>query len=214
MTDTEHKTPSFGEMTVSEFIEKIASNEPVPGGGSVAAFAGAVAAGLGEMVANLTVGKKGYETVEGEMKQLVEKAQPLRRKLTQDIDNDSDAYNRVFSAFKLPKTTEEEKQKRQDAIQAGLKHAASVPMGVAEDALKLLELARTAVETGNRNAVSDAAVGVMMARTAVLSALYNVKINLDAIKDEAFVEVMAKKVRHLEADAVRLEAEMLALVDL
>jgi methenyltetrahydrofolate cyclohydrolase len=214
MTETNHKAPMFGEMAVSEFIDRIASNEPVPGGGSVAALGAAVAAGLVEMVANLTIGKKGYETAESEMKGLIEKIRPLRRKLTEDIDNDSNAYDRVFSAFKLPKTTEEEKQKRQEAIQAGLKHAASVPMGVAEDALKLLELARTAVETGNRNAVSDAAVGVMLARTAVLSALYNVKINLDAIHDGAFVKAMEKKVRRLEADAVKLETKLLDLAGL
>ena len=124
MTETNHKAPTFGEMAVSEFIDRIASNEPVPGGGSVAALGAAVAAGLVEMVANLTIGKKGYETAESEMKGLIEKIRPLRRKLTEDIDNDSNAYNRVFSAFKLSKTTEEEKQKRQEAIQAGLKHAA------------------------------------------------------------------------------------------
>ncbi len=212
MTDTPPKTRLFGEMAVSEFIDKIASGEPVPGGGSVAALSAAVSAGLIEMVATLTLGKKGYESAETEMRQLIEKAQPLRAKLTQDIDNDSDAYNRVFSAFKLPKTTEEEKQKRQEAIQAGLKHAAAVPLGVAENAVELLKLVRKAVERGNKNAVTDAAVSTMMARTAVLSALYNVKINLNDIRDAAFVEEVQKKVGRLEAEAVAMEKEILSRV--
>jgi methenyltetrahydrofolate cyclohydrolase len=213
MTDTDHKTRTFGEMTVSDFIDKVASNEPVPGGGSVAALSAAVAAGLVEMVANLTLGKKGYDSAEESMEQVVERAQPLRRKLIQDIDNDSNAYNRVFSAFKLPKTTGEEKQRRQDAIQAGLKHAASVPMGVAEDAVELMRLAQTAVEKGNKNAVTDAAVGAMLARSAALSALYNVKINLGTLKDKAFAGEMKQKAELLEAEAVKLEKEILKLVD-
>jgi len=199
-------------MSLTQFLDKTASGEPVPGGGSVAALSAAAAAGLVEMVANLTIGKKGYEAAEAEMKQLSEKAHLLRRKLTEDIDNDSNAYNRVFSAFKLPKTIEDEKEKRQEAIQTGLKHAASVPLGVAEDAFELLKLARTAIEKGNKNAVTDAAVGAMMARTAVLSALYNVKINLGSIKDAAFVKGMEKKVKQLETEAVGLEKEILNTV--
>jgi len=201
------------EMSLTQFLDKTASGEPVPGGGSAAALSAAAAAGLVEMVANLTIGKKGYEAAEAEMKQLAEKAHLLRRKLTEDIDSDSNAYDRVFSAFKLPRTTEEEKQKRQEAIQAGLKHATSVPLSVAEDAFELMKLARTAIEKGNKNAVTDAAVGAMMARTAVLSALYNVKINLDAIKDAAFVNGMQEKVKQLEAETVKLEKEILYLVD-
>lgn len=201
------------EMSLTQFLEKTASGEPVPGGGSAAALSAATAAGLVEMVANLTIGKKGYEAAGAEMKQLSEKAHLLRRKLTEDIDNDSNAYNRVFSAFKLPKATEEEKQKRQEAIQAGLKHATSVPLSVAEDAFELMKLSRAAMEKGNKNAVTDAAVGTMMARTAVLSALYNVKINLGSIKDNVFVNGMQKKVKQLEAETVDLEKEILCLVD-
>ena len=200
------------EMSLTQFLDKTASGEPVPGGGSAAALSAAAAAGLVEMVANLTIGKKGYEAAEAEMKQLSEKAHLLRRKLTEDIDNDSNAYNRVFSAFKLPRTTEEEKEKRQETIQTGLKHAASVPLGVAEDAFELMKLARTAIEKGNKNAVTDAAVGAMMARTAGLSALYNVKINLGSIKDDVFVNGMQDRVKQLEAETVKLEKEILCLI--
>ena len=98
-------------LKVSEMLDKTASSDPVPGGGSIAALSAAVAASLAEMVANLTLGKKGYEAVEEEMKAVAEKMRPLREKLTKDIDRDADSYNTVFSAFKLPKQTEEEKQK-------------------------------------------------------------------------------------------------------
>lgn len=204
----------LAELRVSELLDKTASSDPVPGGGSIAALSAAAAAGLAEMVANLTVGKKGYEAVEEEMKAVAAKMRPLREKLLKDMDRDADAYNEVFSSFKMPKRTEEEKEKRQKAIQEGLKHAASVPLGVAEDAFSILGLVRTVIAKGNKNAVTDGAVSAMMARTAVLSALYNVKINLGSIKDEAFVNRVRKKVKHLDAETVKMEKEILSLVDI
>ena len=200
-------------LRISELLEKTASSDPVPGGGSIAALGAAVSASLAEMVANLTVGKKGYEAVEKEMRAVAEKMRPLREKLLKDMDRDADAYNEVFSSFKLPKNSEEEKQKRQKAIQNGLKTAATVPLGVAEDALRILKLARTVIAKGNKNAVTDGAVAVMMARTAVLSALYNVKINLGSIKDQAFVDEMREKVNRLEDEAVKTEREILSQVN-
>ncbi len=200
-------------LRISELLEKTASSDPVPGGGSIAALGAAVSASLAEMVANLTVGKKGYEAVEKEMRAVAEKMRPLREKLLKDMDRDADAYNEVFSSFKLPKNSEEEKQKRQKAIQNGLKTAATVPLGVAEDALRILKLARTVIAKGNKNAVTDGAVAVMMARTAVLSALYNVKINLGSIKDQAFVDEMREKVNRLEDEALKAEREILSQVN-
>lgn len=199
-------------LKVSELLEKTASSDPVPGGGSIAALSAAVAASLAEMVANLTMGKIGYEAVEEEMMAVAEKMRPLREKLLDDMDRDSNAYNEVFSAFKLPKNSEEEEEKRQKIIQDGLKHAASVPMGVAEDAFGILKHTRTVITRGNKNAVTDGAVAAMMARTAVLSALYNVKINLGSIRDEAFVDDMREKVKRLEDATVREEQEILSLV--
>jgi len=198
-------------LKVSELLDKTASSNPVPGGGSIAALSAAAAAGLTEMVANLTVGKKGYEAVEEEMMAVTEKMRPLREKLLKDIDRDAEAYNEVFLAFKLPKSTDEEKEKRQKAIQDGLKHAALVPLGVAEDAFNILRHARTVITKGNKNAVTDGAVAAMMARTAVLSALYNVKINLGSIKDEAFVDEMREKVKQLEEEAIKEEREIRCL---
>jgi formiminotetrahydrofolate cyclodeaminase len=198
-------------LKVSELLEKTASSEPVPGGGSIAALSAASAAGLAEMVANLTVGKKGFEAVEEEMRAVAAKMKPLREKLLNDMDRDADAYSEVFSAFKLPKHTEEEKAKRQKAIQKGLKQAALVPLEVAEDAFRIMESARTVVGKGNKNAVTDGAVAAMMARTAVLSALYNVNINLASIKDETFVDEIEERAKRLEAETIKEEREIRCL---
>ena len=178
----------LADMNVKEFLEKTASNSPVPGGGSVAALSAGLAAALTEMVANLTIGKKGYEEAEEDMKEVAKKGASLRLQFVKDIDKDSDAFNEVMAAFKLPKETDEEKEARKSAIQEGSKSATLVPLQVAEDAFSMMEIIEKVVEKGNKNAVTDGAVAAMMARTAVLSALYNVKINLGSIKDTTFVE--------------------------
>jgi formiminotetrahydrofolate cyclodeaminase len=200
------------ELTITEFLEKTATGSATPGGGSVAALSAALAAGLSEMVANLTIGKKGYTASEADMRALAEKARSLRDKLAQDIDRDSEAYAEVLAAFQLPKNTEEYKNQRQQAIQKGLAAAASVPLSVAKDALIVMELAAMAVEKGNRNTVTDGAVAAMTARTAVLSAVYNVKINLGSIEDVDFKNDMMAQVEELEREAVKRENEILAKV--
>lgn len=196
------------DLTIPEFLEKTASNTPVPGGGSVAALSAAVAASLAEMVAHLSIGKKGLEAAGDEMKAIVSMASAYRETLLHDIDRDSDAFNQVMAAFKLPKNTAEEVKQRHLAIQEGLKTAALVPLRVAKDAFKILEMAGTVVIKGNKNAVTDGVVAAMMARTAVLSALYNVKINLASIKDNAFVNEVSKQVRELETEIETKEKEI------
>lgn len=201
-------------LTIQEFLAKTASHSPVPGGGSVAALSGSLAASLTEMVANLTIGKKGYESIQQEMKIIAKDAYRYRKKLAQDIDNDANAYSDVMAAYTLPKSTVEEKQRRQEEIQHRLKQAASIPLDVAKDVAKLMSLIGKVIEKGNKNALTDGAVAVMMARTAVLSALYNVKINLNTIKDDAFIENISNQINKLEADVVNKEKEMLSLVTL
>jgi len=166
------------------------------------------------MVAKLTIGKEGYETVEDEMKTVAQEALKLKLKLVLSIDNDSDAYNDVMSAIRIPGNTEAEKSQREEAIQSGLKMATLIPMSVAEDAALVMELAGKTVANGNKNAITDGAVGVMMAKTAVLSALYNVKINLRTIKDKAFMDETSKKIEELETKALDREKELLSTVDL
>jgi methenyltetrahydrofolate cyclohydrolase len=198
------------DLTLTEFLEKTASNSPVPGGGSIAALSAAIAASLSEMVAHLTIGKKGYEVLEEEMQEIAGDAFQYRERLIRCIDKDSNAYNDVMAAFKLPKSTEQERNNREGAIQEALINAALVPLDVARDALKVIELAGKAVKQGNRNAVTDAAVAVMMARTAALSALYNVKINLASIKDTNFVEEIREEIKHMESEIVNREREILS----
>lgn len=204
----------LAEMTIKEFLEKTASNAPVPGGGSVAALSASLSAALAEMVANLTIGKKKYYDVEAEMKELVEKFSELRNNYIEDIDRDANAFNKVMEAFKLPKDTEEQAETRKQAIQDALKKAALVPLEVARNAYNMMNLVEEIVEKGNKNAVTDGLVSVMMARTAVLSALYNVKINLGSIKDEEFVKEIEKEVNELETKAIELEKKILSKVDM
>ncbi len=204
----------LSELTIKEFLEKIASEFPTPGGGSVAALSAALAASLTEMVANLTIGKQGYDDVEDEMKAVAQDALRLKSKFVSAIDKDSNAYNDVITAIKLPGDTEAEKRHREEMIQSGLKQATLVPMAVAEDAIRVMELAGKAVTKGNKNTITDGAVGVMMAKTAVLSALYNVKINLRTIKDKAFIDEISKQVKELEQNALQREKELLSNIDL
>jgi len=200
------------DQKISDFLQQTASGTPVPGGGSVSALSAALGAGLAEMVANLTLGKKNYEAVESEMKKISETAGSLRKKLTAEVDKDANAYQGVLAAFKLPNTTRQEKELRAQAIQEAMKNAARVPLGVAYDALQVMDLAERVIRDGNRNAVSDGAVGAMMARTAVMGALFNVKINLAAVKDEAFVAEMMREANKLESRVQEREKEILSHV--
>jgi formiminotetrahydrofolate cyclodeaminase len=204
----------LSELTIKEFLEKISSEFPTPGGGSVAALSAALAVSLTEMVANLTIGKKGYDDVEDEMKVVAQDALQLKNKLVSAIDNDSDSYKDVMTAIKLPGSTEAEKSHREEMIQSGLKHATTIPLTVAESAIGVMELAGKTIAKGNKNAVTDGAVGVMMAKTAALSALYNVKINLRTIKDKTFINKISKQVKDLEANALSMEKKLLSNVDL
>ena len=201
------------DNTITSYLDKAAAGTAVPGGGSVAALNAALAAGLTEMVANLTLGKKGYEAVEDEMKTIVEKASRLRTKLTASIDQDADAYTEVMAAYKLPKTTDEETAVRKQKIQETIKHAALVPLDVAKDALKVIELAGQAIRKGNKNAASDGAVAAMNARTGALAAIYNVKINLGSINDDSFADKLAQEVRELETQIAKGENEALSHVE-
>lgn len=197
------------DLKLTEFVEKTASSEPVPGGGSIAAVSGTLGASLAEMVANLTIGKKKYENVENEMIEIAEKAKNIRNTLLDYIEKDSQAFNKVIAAFKLPKETDEEKSARREAIQSRLKKAAEVPFEIAEKSFKIMDLAETVVENGNTNAVTDGLVAAMMSRTAVLAAILNVKINLESIKDEEYVKNMAEKVKQLEEKVVEYEKRIL-----
>ena len=199
----------LAELTLQQFIDKVISNDPVPGGGSVSALNGALAASLSAMVANLTVGRKKYAEVNDLMQELAARLETAARRLLADVDRDSEAYDRVFSAFKLPKDTDEQKAVRSEAIQRETKYAAQVPMEVARAVHEILPHIATVAQRGKSNAVTDACVAMMCARTAVLGALLNVKINLSSLKDEAFVKAMAEEAARLEIDTMEQERNLL-----
>ena len=202
------------ELTVEEFVRITASDAPAPGGGSIAALAGCLAAALAEMVASLTVDREKYAGVEAEMQQVKAEADIICGRLLKAVHEDSESFNQYMAALALPKGTEEEKTARRAAMQEGLKAAARVPLGVAEEALNILPLAELCVTGGNANAVTDGLVAAMMARSCMLGALMNVRINLQSIKDEEFVRSTAERVDVLTREAVTWERRILATQDI
>lgn len=202
------------DKTVKEFIYETSSESPAPGGGSIAALSAASSAALIEMVANLTIGKKGYEDVREEMENVRANASSYKEKFINYIDEDSDSFNKIMAAFKMPKDTEKEKEERKKEIQAAYKEAAEVPLNVGKNAFQLLELAEKIITRGNHNAVTDGAVAAMSARTAVYSAFYNVKINLGSIKDEEFVKHAKEEINLIESKLDNIEKSILSKVKL
>lgn len=196
-------------MTVAGFIDELASDSPAPGGGSVSALNGAIAAALTSMVGNLTIGKKKYADVEEEMREIVSRVSEIQKELLEAVDKDSDAFNVVFAAFKWPKETEEEKEARSAEIQRGTKIAADVPMRVAEKAAELMPLIEKVIMKGNQNSITDACCAMMACRYAVIGALLNVRINLGSIKDETFVKEHADRAAELEKKVNETEQKIL-----
>ena len=197
------------DLTVKDFLNKVAGSDPVPGGGSIAALNGALASALAAMVANLTIGKKKYAEVQEDMQAIAQEAERLLGDFTADIDRDSDAYDRVFACFKMPKETDEEKAARSAAIQEATKYAAQVPLEVARRACALMPLIADVALKGNQNAVTDACVAMMSARNAVLAAVLNVRINLSSLKDAELVTRLQAEADGLEQQACQQEQALL-----
>ena len=200
---------SLTDLTVKGFLDTTAGKDPVPGGGSISALCGSIAAALTEMVAGLTIGKKKYAEVEEQMKQLVERVQEIRQQLILDVDRDSEAYNVVFAAFQMPKDTDEQKAARSAQIQEATKIAANVPMEVARRVYSLLSDIEEVVSNGNQNAVTDGCVAMVSARNAIIGALFNVRINLTSIKDEQYVADMTAEADRLEREVIEREAKVI-----
>lgn len=199
------------DLSVERLCERTASREPVPGGGSVVAMTASFAAALAVMVARLTEGKKGFEDVAPDMRSLVEAADALRIELLSDIQRDSDAYQGFMQALALPKTTEDEKAARREAMQKALKAAAEIPLTVAEKATRILPWARAVVEKGNPNAATDGLVAALLSRAALRGAILNVRTNLQSISDKDFVAALQARCVRLEADALEEEKAILLL---
>jgi len=203
---------ALASMKIDGFLSELASNSPAPGGGSVAALSGALGAALSSMVCNLTVGKEKYANVQDEIKNVLKNSEKLRNELTKLIDEDTEAFNDVMKAFKMPKETEEQKKKRSQAIQAGYKIAANVPLKTAKTCASILDVAMVVAEKGNKNSITDAAVSALMAKAGVQSAILNVKINLGSIKDEQFVKETSKELDEIEKNATDKTDNVMELV--
>lgn len=200
------------DLTIKEFLEKTYGKDPVPGGGSVSALCGALAASLGEMVTALTIGRKKYADVEQEMLQYAPQMELARRKFLDFIDEDAEAYQMVFDAFKLPKDTEEEQKIRHDMIQKATLHAAMIPLRVAETAVGIMGAIFEIGSKGNRNAVTDACVAMMCARTAAWAAILNVRINLTSLDDKEKAQELENRCMALHDEAEVKEASLLDTV--
>ena len=199
----------FKDMSLEAFADAAASREPVPGGGSVSALAGGLAAALAAMVAALTLNKEAFADRAPEMRQLHEAASIARKDLLDAVDRDAQSYGAVLSAYRLPKSTEEEIRRRTAAIQTAFLQATEVPLQVAEAALRVLELAGAAARRGNPDMRTDAGVGVLLARSAALGALMNAKINLGSLEDEQFTVQTEKRIEKIRQTVIRMESEIL-----
>ncbi len=201
----EFRTPApLMSLTARGFVDEVSSESPAPGGGSVAALAGSLCAALAAMVANLTVGKRGYEAVWEEMAGLAEKAQEVKDRLAAAVDEDTSAFNLLMEAMRLPKATAEQKAAREAAMQAGYRQAASVPLATAQACLDAMKLALAVAQKGNANSASDAGVAGLMARAGIEGAGLNVLINLSDITDEEYKTSHRRKVESLVRESEAL----------
>ena len=191
-------------MTAKDFVDEVSSESPAPGGGSVAALAGSLCAALSAMVANLTVGKPGYEKVWPEMSDLAEKGQSIKDRLVKAVDDDTNAFNDLMEAMRLPKATPEQKAVREKAMEEGYKKAEAVPLQTAKTCLEAMEISLTAAQKGNVNSASDAGVAALMARAGVEGAVLNVLINLGSIKDQEFRKRHVSECHELNGRAAQL----------
>jgi formiminotetrahydrofolate cyclodeaminase len=189
------------DTAIEPFLDALASSSATPGGGSAAAIIGAMGAALVSMVCNLTIGKKKYADVEGEMKEVLHKAEALRHKLTGMIEDDVKAFDQVMAAYGMAKETDADKVARDKAIQSALKQATEVPLRCCHAAREVIDLAAIASEKGNLNVISDAGVGVLAAYAALRSAALNVFTNAKIITDKAFAEAKVKELEKLLAGA-------------
>ena len=201
------------KLSCQEFLEKLASNAPTPGGGGGAAMAGALAVALTSMVGNLTVGKEKFAQHEAEVQELLAKAEALRMQMFALVNADAEVFNSFMTCYRLPKATEEEKQARNQAIQNAAKEAAEVPLKIVEACLEIMKLAERIAIIGNPGAITDAAVSSIMARAALRSAVYNVVVNLKLIKDEAYNQAMYAELEAMQNEAEALEKATLITAD-
>ncbi len=202
------------ELKVNDFIETVASSSPAPGGGSCSALSGALGASLAMMMCQLTFGKKNYQQYEEADKQALNEAfevlQGCAQELSSLVDKDTEAFNQIMAAFKLPKETEDEKKARAKEIQDATWHAIATPLSMAEQSLLALENLEPLVRLGNQNALSDLGVGTLMLQAGLHGAIMNVKINLGSVTDTERAEKLREKIATIVERAESLSNQLLA----
>jgi glutamate formiminotransferase len=199
-------------LTVDRFVDEVSTDSPAPGGGSVAALAGSLGAALAAMVANLTVGKKGYEPVWEDLAALAERCQVLKSQLVRAVDEDTEAFNEVMSAVRLPKGTPEQQKARDQAVEAAYEGAARVPLNTARLCLEAIRMAWEVATKGNVNSASDAGVAALVGRAGVEGAALNVLTNLGSLTNQAFQDECRQEVDRLVRESAELSAKVTAHV--
>ena len=209
----DHSQKKLVDMTCKGFAEETASESPAPGGGSVSAYMGSLAASLATMVANLSSHKPGWDDQWETFSNWAVKGQAIKDELIRLVDEDTNAFNKIMAAFGMPKKTDEEKAARTAAIQDATKYATEVPFRTMQKSFEAFEVCRAMIEIGNPNSVTDAGVGALCARSAVMGAHLNVKINASSLKDTAFRDDILAKAASIEAAAIKEETELLKMVN-
>ena len=204
---------SLYEKTINDYLDVASSKSPTPGGGNVSAVAATNAAAMVCMVANLTIGKKGYEEYDAQAKEILENTVKLREKLKELTQKDIDAFNDYMAVFKMPKETDEDKAKRKEAMQKAAKNATLVPLEISKTCVDVLVEAEKLSKFGNKMAISDVGVAAYIAEACVKAAMYSVDINLPSIKDETFVEDVKNKRAQYFTKAEELKVLTLANVN-
>jgi glutamate formiminotransferase / formiminotetrahydrofolate cyclodeaminase len=211
--ETENQTKKLVDLTCTDFAVETASESPAPGGGSISAYLGVLGASLAAMVANLSSHKAGWDERWEEFSDWAVKAQEIKDDLLFLVDEDTNSFNKVMDAFGLPKTTDEEKIERSNAIQAATKYATEVPFKTMQRTFDSFEIIKAMAENGNPNSVTDAGVGALCARSAVIGAFLNVKINASGLKDKDFAAEILKQASEIVSKAVKFENEILEIVN-
>lgn len=201
------------DMTLNNFVWETSSESPAPGGGSVAATMGALGAALGTMVANLSSHKRGWDERWKEFADIAEEGAAIQQRLLSLVDEDTDAFNQIMKAFELPKRTQEEKEKRAEAIETATLQAARVPLEVMKEAFKSFGLLREMIETGNPNSITDAGVGVLATRACIRGAGLNVRINASGLKDKDTASSLIAEATAVEKEAAAIENELVYTVE-
>jgi glutamate formiminotransferase/formiminotetrahydrofolate cyclodeaminase len=201
------------DMTCTGFAEETASESPAPGGGSISAYMGALAAALGTMVANLSSHKAGWDDRWEFFSDWADNGMAVMNELLYLVDEDTAAFNKIMDVFGMPKGTDEEKAARAEAMEVATLYATQVPLRTMKAAYKAFDVVRAMAEEGNPNSVSDAGVGALAARSAVMGACLNVKINAAGLKDRAMAEALVAEAMEIQAAAQKAEAEILAVVE-